>query len=150
MKKIITTVLVLLVIVLLAQCQSQNAESESNSTVQEKEKPVMYEQSELAALMHEVHDLSAEWKEQLENGEPLTPIPAWVSDVLTAEATNPSELEGGAFTPLAEEYLRKLELLAKAEGEGRVDAFNESIQTCISCHQLYCNGPIPKIKKLKI
>jgi hypothetical protein len=149
MKNRITTAIgVCFVVFGLAQCSQTTNETTTNT--KSKDAPQMYEQSELAALMHEVHDLSAEWKTQLENGEPLTPMPEWVTDMLSAEATNPTELEGGAYTPLAEDYIRKLEKLASAEEEGRVDAFNESIQTCISCHKIYCNGPIPKIKKLKI
>ncbi len=147
-RRFITTIGLCFIVFGLAKCgQTSN---ENKSQTKEKEAPQMYEQSELAALMHEVHDLSAEWKTQLENGDPLTPIPEWMSEILSATATNPAELENGAFIPLAEEYIRKLERLANADESGRVDAFNESIQTCISCHKIYCNGPIPKIKKLKI
>jgi cytochrome c553 len=28
--------------------------------------------------------------------------------------------------------------------------FNEGINACVSCHQVKCGGPIPKIKKLYI
>lgn len=152
MKKISTTLILCALILGLAQCNqsAKDEDSTKGSPPDEKAAPELYQQSELAALMHDVHDLSAEWKTQLENGEPLTPMPSWITDMLSAEATNPPELESGAFSPLAEEYIRKLQALSKAEADGRVDAFNESIQTCITCHKIYCNGPIPKIKKLKI
>ncbi|MCC5915768.1 MAG: hypothetical protein JJU02_00430 [Cryomorphaceae bacterium] len=130
----------------LSYCNPAKQEEKAET----KEAPQMYQQSELAALMHEVHDLSAEWKQQLESGEPLTPVPDWVSQILSADATSPDELANGAFEPLAHEYLRQLEEMAKAEGDDRLKAYNTSIQTCISCHKIYCNGPIPKIKKLEI
>lgn len=132
----------------LTFCSSGSEKTEAHKP--EREAPKMYVQSELATLMHEVHDLSAKWKTELENGEELTPVPDWVQDMLTADATSPDELASGPFEALAQEYLRNVEKLVSAENEGRVDAFNTAISTCISCHKVYCNGPIPKIEKLRM
>jgi hypothetical protein len=147
MQKYITVIILIGSVFGLSRC-GQNTEEQPKKEM--REAPVMYQQSDLAALMHEVHDLSAEWKRQLENGEELTPVPEWIHNMLSAEATNPEELADGAFELLAKEYLLQLEKLAHASGEDRKHAFNNSIQTCISCHKIYCNGPIPKIKKLAL
>ncbi len=149
MKKFFAISTIFTIAAFSSQC-SQSESNTTNQTSQEREAPKMYERSELAALMHEVHDLSAIWKEELENGQPLTPVPDWVSNMLTADATSPEELAAGPFEALANEYIRNLEKLIDAEESGRVDAFNTSIQTCISCHKIYCNGPIPKIEKLRL
>jgi hypothetical protein len=148
MRRIVGLVVALGFTTSLTFCSSGSEKTEASKP--EREAPKMYVQSELAALMHEVHDLSAKWKTELENGEELTPVPDWVQDMLTADATSPDELASGPFEALAQEYLRNLEKLVSAENEGRVDAFNTAISTCISCHKVYCNGPIPKIEKLRI
>ena len=147
MQKYIVAIMMIGGVFVLSHC-AQNTEEKPQ--MEAHEVPAMYQQSELAALMHEVHDLSAQWKIQLENGEELTPVPEWVDNMLSAQATSPEELADGAFESMAKEYLLQLEKLAHASGEDRKIAFNNSIQTCISCHQIYCNGPIPKIKKLAL
>jgi phosphoserine aminotransferase len=147
MRTILSLAIILGFTTSLTFCSSGSEKVEEQS---QREAPVMYKPSELAKLMHEIHELSDKWKVELENGEELSPVPEWIQNILTAEATSPEELASGPFEAMAQEYIRNLEKLISAEEDGRIDAFNNSISTCISCHKVYCNGPIPKIQKLRI
>lgn len=55
------------------------------------------------------------------------------------------------YDALALEYIRNMEEIVKADTpeQGR-KAYNTMINTCASCHQIYCQGPLGKIKKMRI
>ncbi len=52
------------------------------------------------------------------------------------------------FRKKAETYYTAMRELQVQGPDGRKAAFNHLLQTCISCHQENCPGPISKIKRL--
>lgn len=127
---------------------------ESKNSESEKESTEIYNpngDSELALLMRECFDQSAEIKKKLENGTLEIPD-TYVENLKkfhTATATDPSVKvdEFFAFTDL---LYNKVEQLKTADLDKQKDYYNQVVSSCISCHESFCPGPITKIKKLRI
>lgn len=135
-------------------CTSNSEDSSTRndapaSETTEREEPEMYEASELAALMRRMHDENKALREEIMEGNYPTSYPEDYSNIHTAQATNPRDINE-TFHGLAQVYLENMDQIIEAEGEAVVSAFNNMVNTCISCHQLYCQGPIPRIRKLRI
>ncbi len=137
----------------------------SNATDQAKEEAVsateagtMYQASELAALMRAMASGHEANKAKFAAGE-------WDADVLrnwrevhanmqSAQATKPDEI-GEVFREKSSEYLERMDKVIRLveanapQGEKR-DAYNSLIETCVACHQQHCQGPIPRIQKMKL
>lgn len=141
---------IVVISILAAIACSQNAEQPAKTTEAAKpKKSNMYEPSELAQLMRDLHSASAEWKNEIEAGGDITPIPEWAKDIKTAEATDPNDLND-TFYAMATAYLASLQDFEKADKESVKAYFNNTISNCVNCHQVFCQGPIPKIKKLYV
>tara|TARA_R110002050_G_scaffold204327_3_gene339792 strand:- start:35353 stop:35820 length:468 start_codon:yes stop_codon:yes gene_type:complete len=65
--------------------------------------------------------------------------------ILTAEATNPAEINDTYFG-FARGWLSEMEVLRK---DPNLENYNAVMSACVNCHQEFCPGPIPKIKKLR-
>ena len=134
---------------LLLSC-SQKEEKEAK--VEQKEEKVldMYETSELADLMRKMYEDNLEIRKQILEGNIPASFPEDFYTIHTAQATDPSELDA-TFKSLADTYL--LNMKAITESTTKKDAkiaYNNMIMTCASCHQLYCQGPLPKIRRMTI
>ncbi len=131
-------------------CQSTSeAEPASAPAAPVAEEPLMYEASELAALMRRMEEENKEMRSQILEGNYPDSYPEDYANIHTAEATNPRDINE-TFHSLAQLYLENMDAIVEAEGEAVIPAFNTMVSTCISCHQLYCQGPIPRIRKLRI
>lgn len=136
-------------------CQQQESaeveETESNASAesgQEKELD-MYEASELASLMRQMYEGNLDLKKQIAEGKVPESFPEEWKKIHTAEATNPEELNE-TFDALAKQYIANMEAISKAESTAAAKiAYNAMIGTCASCHQIYCTGPLAKIKKMR-
>ena len=135
----------LLSILLLAACNSpaeQPAETNKES--------VMYEHSELAALMEKMYVDNAELKKQIEAGQVPASFPEDFLNMHSAEATDPND-KNETYHALANVYLAQMDSIVKAPNpEAAKKAFNSMVTTCVNCHQVFCQGPIPRIQKLRI
>lgn len=136
-------------------CQQQEntgtEETESNASAEsghEKELD-MYEASELASLMRQMYEGNLDLKKQIADGKVPASFPEEWKKIHTAEATNPEELNE-TFGALAKQYIANMEAISKAEttAEAKI-AYNAMVGTCASCHQIYCTGPLAKIKKMR-
>ncbi|GAB5557656.1 MAG: hypothetical protein SchgKO_18690 [Schleiferiaceae bacterium] len=140
----------------LVGCNSStegDATAEDNKTQVETSsqegESVMYQPSELASLMRKMYEDNQKLKAQVENGEIPESFPEDFYTIHTAEATDPSEINE-TFKAFAEVYLSDMEAIIASDSTTVTAAYNKMVSTCISCHQVYCQGPIPKIKKLYI
>jgi len=127
-------------------CQNLTPQKEAATT----EEPEMYEASELAVLMRDMYEGNLELKEQIIAGELPGSFPEEFYKIHTAEATEPEKINN-TYKALADEYLKNMERIAKAQNtqEAKI-AYNDMVMTCASCHQIYCQGPLPKIRRMKI
>jgi cytochrome c556 len=121
-------------------------ESKPEETAEEWQ-PDMYEASELVMVMREMYDDNLKLKEEIAKGIVPAEVPERYRDILTATATNPDELND-LYYAMAQKYLSDYEALTKADASTVQEKYNILINTCVSCHQNYCLGPIPKIEKL--
>jgi hypothetical protein len=133
----------------IASCVLVFSCSQQEKATPEKEKSVMYEASELALLMRAMHEQSAQWKKALENEEISLQFPSGYHNLFTAEPTNPAEMDE-KFYAFAKEFITETENFTNAPIHLQKEKFNLMIQSCITCHESYCRGPIQKISKLKI
>jgi len=66
-----------------------------------------------------------------------------------AEATDPGNIEHESYQQKLQKFIDlKGQLSETREKIGRARLFNEMKNTCVSCHQEYCIGPLRKIKKI--
>lgn len=133
--------------------QPTETESQASSPVPAEQEPVkkeldVNEPSELALLMRDMYDRNRELKTQIKDGEIPESFP---EDWLNIHTATSNETLNETFEALAEQYLNNMEAITKAETkEEGIKAYNNMISTCASCHTIYCQGPLAKIKKLKI
>lgn len=135
-------------------CQQQGEESspeaETTSAESAAEKELdMYEASELASLMRRMYEDNLKLKKQIEEGNIPQSFPEEFKKIHTAEATNPDELNE-TYDALAQQYIKNMEAIAAADDAASAKiAYNNMVGTCASCHQIYCTGPLAKIKKMR-
>ncbi len=108
------------------------------------------ESSELAVLMRDMWDSSMVRKKQIISGENVNAYADLFNELHTAEATKVKDNVElfNSFADVFQENMTQVD--AAAPGPPQREAFNNLVSTCVSCHQNYCQGPIPKIKKLYI
>ena len=124
--------------------------STTNSDSNQEFEGDMYEVSELAALMRQMYEDNLEIKKQIEEGNIPESFPQDFYTIHNAKATNPND-KNATFKALADQYLQNMEAITQAENSKQAKlAYNSMISTCASCHQIYCPGPLPKIKRMKI
>ena len=140
-----TSVLVIAIaVIVMASCQKKTAVNQD-----ECDKPVMYNTSELAELMRDMYADNEAIKDRILKGEWPDSFPSYFVQLHTAKATDPSDIND-TYKGLADEYLKRFNELKEAPQEKRIASYNALVEGCLSCHQVFCSGPIPKIQKLKI
>lgn len=106
--------------------------------------------SELALLMRRMDKLTAEWKKAVESGDySSVEVPDWLNQLHTAEATDPEEITE-VFHPMATAWIESVKQFKDAPEAEKPAAFNTLVSNCVNCHQQFCQGPIPRIKKLYV
>lgn len=130
-------------------CSQTNNNEDSTAAAPADAAPVMYEPSELASLMRNMYNDNMELKQQIEQGIIPASFPEDFYKIHTAEATKPENINE-TYKALAAKYLSDMENVVASDEASVKRNFNEMVNTCISCHQIFCQGPIAKIKKLTI
>ena len=132
-------------ILFLVGCQSSKKEAiAKKETVYE-----MYKPSEMAILMNEMYLINEKIKAQILAGEELEEFPEAYLKIHTATLTKPTDRDD-FFNSFSELYIDRGREVYNASQDELVMKFNNAINTCISCHQQKCTGPIPKIQSLLI
>ena len=122
-----------------------------NSQNQQTEKKdfVMAETSEMSLLMNEMYAYNESIKQQVINGNLNNSYPERFDHIHAAVLTRPS-VRDSVFESFSEEFLAAQKLVFESPQEELTLHYNNSINACISCHNVKCVGPIPRIKKLLI
>ncbi|MFK5879607.1 MAG: hypothetical protein QM478_08945 [Flavobacteriaceae bacterium] len=138
----ITYLAIFLMFFLMISCENKKKE-------EVKEPFLMYETSELAALMEEFYVYNDSLKSQIVNDKALTSLPVNFNELHTAKMTDRFERDESfqVFASLFEKHQKSVYEVSKDSLE---QAFNATIHTCIACHRTTCTGPIPRIEKLLI
>jgi hypothetical protein len=108
----------------------------------------MYEMSEMAALMEQMYVDNERLKARIIKGDTIGQFPQHFKRINEAVLTDETDKDA-FFEEQSAKFIQAQELIYK-DPENAKEHFNNGINACISCHQVKCGGPIPRIKKLYI
>tara|TARA_B100000678_G_scaffold291254_1_gene307172 strand:- start:962 stop:1450 length:489 start_codon:yes stop_codon:yes gene_type:complete len=133
----------------LACTQQVQSGEQSNSSGTKELK--MYQESELALLMRTMYDNNMELRQEIMEGKIPENFPERFYTIHTATISNGMSREKGPFEALADQYLNNMKAITRASSprEAKI-AYNEMVMSCAGCHQIYCPGPLVKIRKMRI
>lgn len=117
----------------------------------EVEKPelVMAETSEMAQLMREMYAFNESIRQQIIDGSLANDYPMNFDKIHSAVLTDPSDRDA-SFKSFSKLFLEAERKVFEDTNEDLVARYNNAVNACISCHNVTCTGPIPRIKKLLI
>jgi len=128
---------------------NKNLEKKACSSDQKTDKKFeMYQMSEMEALMENMYIETEKLKERIKKGDSIGQFPSHFLNIHKAVMTDKSDNDQ-FFKDQAALFIKSQELIYK-DPKNAKQHFNEGINACVSCHQVKCGGPIPKIKKLYI
>ncbi len=110
----------------------------------------MTQPSELALLMKEIHVNAKNWRDDLMQGKLPADSTEIYNRIVGSTPTNPN-VTGPVFDGFSMNYQGALDGFLEANNIDLArEAYNNMVTACIQCHQSYCTGPIPTIKKLYV
>ena len=108
------------------------------------------DRSELALLMRNLYDEIKEYKNSgnlTDNSKDWKRLYAHIKTATPTESKN----SGPTFEAFSDDFLLKLEAFQNEKDSTQIiNIFNGMVESCVSCHQEFCPGPVTAIKKLKI
>lgn len=137
---------ILILLTLMLGCKS---EKEDKKTEKKSDTSMIRKPSEMASLMNKMYEENEKVKKKILKGEDLLDFPEEYLKIHTATLTDPSD-RTPEFRAFSELYLNNLKVVFKTSKDSLKYRFNETVNSCIACHQTTCLGPIPRIKKLLI
>jgi len=133
----------LICLLIFVSCNSNKKE------VKVEQEPLMYKPSEMALLMRKMYEVNKVVKAQIINKDSLLSFPEEFSTIHTAILTDPTE-RNKEFDSISKQFLLQQKAAFTSNSDSARYHFNKSINSCISCHETRCVGPLPIIKKLLI
>lgn len=150
MKRIIVLTGCLIAASFFIGCHSSSEEEVLSQKKPAKKEYILKKDSELSLLMRKMYADNLKLRNQLLQGNLPQRYPDYLEEIHTAQPTV-AEKKGKAFAGLADLYLTNMDDFTSKKSVGQAqEAYNTAINTCVSCHQLYCHGPLEKIRKLII
>jgi hypothetical protein len=134
-----------ILVALFAQCNNQNKKDEAECLAND---PNPNKSSELAVLMRKMAAHNDTMKAEVLAGKLTTPFPDEFRKILTATPTD-STVKGESFDLFAQGYLVNLEILHASQDDLKAH-YNAVVNTCVTCHESSCPGPLVRINKMKI
>lgn len=136
----------LLLVILLLTTLSCKKNQEAQK---EKKVLVMAETSEMGKLMIEMYAFNESIKQQIINGNLNNSYPKRFDSIHSAVLTNPT-VRDSSFESFSKQFIEAQKQVFESPQEELTINYNNAVQACISCHNVKCVGPIPRIKKLLI
>ena len=145
MKRFFNFYILIIVLLLSVSCEQSTPEKKESAFQN------FYEQSEMAAIMIDMHSFLQEDRMRILESKPLDEVPEYFQDIKTAEMGGNFN-HNPFFSGFAEAFLKNMETLHTSEDEDKIAQYNNAVNSCIACHTsgAACTGPIPKINKLLI
>ncbi len=116
---------------------------------QKSDTPKLPDQSEMSALMLKMYEENEKVRQQIINGDELSKFSEEFLNIHTAKLTDPGD-RTSEFKAYSDIFLSNQKIIFEIDKDSVKDQFNQTINSCIACHQTACPGPIPRIKKLYI
>ncbi len=108
----------------------------------------MYEMSEMAALMEQMYVDNQRLKERISKGDTIGKFPQHFLEIHESAMTDETDNDA-FFKEQAAIFIDAQEKIYK-DPKNAKEHFNKAVSACVSCHEVKCTGPIPRIKKLYI
>jgi hypothetical protein len=137
-----------LVFIFLFSCKNEDKQVEASEVKKTEEGFEMYEMSEMAALMEQMYVDNQRLKGKIINGDTIGKFPQHFLKIHESVMTDEKDKDA-FFDEQAKKFIEAQELIYKDPANAK-QHFNNGVDACISCHQVKCSGPIPRIKKLYI
>ena len=136
----------------LFSCQNKSVEETESPDTKDStafsKKFDMYELSEMSLLMEQMYVENQRLRDRIINGDSLGKFPVYFEKIHFATMTDDDDSDA-FFKMHAEEFIQLQKVVHEDPDRAKIN-FNKAIQACITCHEVKCGGPIPKIKKLLI
>ena len=143
----------LIVFLLLASCGQKNTNDSGTVVVKDsaqcKEPINPNGDSELALLMRGMMKNAKSLRELIATGKIPESFPDEFMKIHTAKPTD-SDTKKESFNGFADSYIFNLNELYKSTPDNIKSNYNAVINSCISCHNEHCPGPLKAIHKLSI
>jgi len=138
---------------MVASCQKKqeapaDSQTVSKDSLTQTKKFDMYQLSEMAMLMEQMYVDNQRLRDRIINGDTLGTFPKYFEKINFAVMTDDSDMDA-FFKEHAQEFLKAQKLVYDNPDDAKT-YFNQAVQSCVTCHEVKCGGPIPKIKKLYI
>ncbi len=131
------------------EAEASKAETPAPVKQDKKEKEfVMYEMSEMAALMEQMYVDNQRLKERIKSGDTIGTFPKHILKIHSSVMTDTSENDA-YFKEHAGKFIMAQKLIYTDSVHAKKH-FNDAVAACVKCHEGKCEGPIPRIKKLYI
>lgn len=108
----------------------------------------MYEMSEMALLMEQMYVDTEILKQKIVKGENIGKFPSHFLKIHNAVMTDEQENDI-FFKTKASEFIKTYTMIYEDTLNAQKH-FKNTIDACITCHEVKCGGPIQRIKKLYI
>jgi len=138
---------VLLATFFFTSCQRNEKENSVEIPVKSK-KFEMYQMSEMSALMEQMYIDNQKLKERIKNGDTIGKFPNHFMEIHKAVMTDDTENDA-FFKDQANAFILAQQRIYEDPKNAKAH-FNEGVNACVRCHEIKCQGPIPRIKKLYI
>ena len=129
---------------LILACGSEQVKEESKST------PSVFspnEDSELALLMRFMYDDMDRIKSELKAGKhPRITFPA--DELFTAEPTDENQVSSYDYELLGKSFLAAVKQFQESDYSQLSEHYEVLVESCMSCHQYSCPGPMRRIRNL--
>ncbi|MDP2542827.1 hypothetical protein CSC81_11375 [Tenacibaculum discolor] len=135
------SIIVLLMSLALFSCKEKKEE--------QKEELIMYQSSEMAALMNAMYEGNMTIKNKILEGESIGDFPETYLNIHSAVLTDPAD-RNISFEAFSKRYIQNMQQVYSGSKDSLKQNFNQAVNSCIACHKTTCTGPIPRIKKLLI
>lgn len=116
---------------------------------EQKEELIMYQSSEMAALMNAMYEGNMTIKNKILEGESIGDFPETYLNIHSAVLTDPAD-RNISFEAFSKRYIQNMQQVYSGSKDSLKQNFNQAVNSCIACHKTTCKGPIPRIKKLLI
>lgn len=131
----------------LFSCSEEVTTKDSESEEVGAEKPDLH-LKEMMRLMF--NDMLVN-REKILNDEETLHFSFDYPEMFSAEATTPGNVELPFYKEQMQKFLDLKDKISKVRSTiERAELFDEMKNTCVSCHQEYCIGPLRKIKKIHL
>jgi hypothetical protein len=124
------------------------AQEKCADTTKSKSRFEMYEMSEMAALMEKMYVDNQKLKQRIQKGDTIGKFPSHFLEIHKAVMTDETDNDD-FFKSQAKLFINSQQLIYEDPTNAK-EHFNDGVDACVACHQIKCQGPIQRIKKLYI